>query len=58
MKKILTIALAVLAVAGCRNKENEEPVAAGSTTEQLVTPQISKEHKEGRYALSAHVYQR
>ena len=38
MKKYFAIALAVLAVAGCRNKENDEPVPAGLIrVEPLIT---------------------
>ena len=39
MKKYFAIALAVLAVAGCRNKENDEPTAPGLIS---IEPVITK----------------
>ena len=39
MKKILTIALAALAVAGCSNKENDGPVVLGQIS---IDPVITK----------------
>ena len=48
MKKILTIALAVLAVAGCRNKENDEPVPAGLIrVEPLITKATEVNFEDG-----------
>ena len=41
MKKYFAIALAALAVAGCHNKENDEPVAAGQI---CVEPLIKEGH--------------
>ena len=48
MKKYFAIALAVLAVAGCRNKENEEPVAAGQIcVEPLITKATEVNFEDG-----------
>lgn len=48
MKKYFAIALAVLAVAGCRNKENDEPVASGHIcVEPLITKATEVNFEDG-----------
>ena len=48
MKKYFAIALAVLAVAGCRNRENDEPVAAGQIcVEPLITKATEVNFEDG-----------
>ena len=48
MKKYFAIALAVLAVAGCRNRENDEPVPAGLIrVEPLITKATEVNFEDG-----------
>ena len=48
MKKYFAIALAVLAVTGCRNKENDEPVPAGLIrVEPLITKATEVNFEDG-----------